>query len=68
MLNVYVVPLQANYSEVFPTPAHFKRIVLRLEKNRGESVLLKIQRQSKKFIREAIPGRGADHGECADLL
>jgi len=29
ILNIYIAPLQENYSEVLPTPARLKRAVLR---------------------------------------
>src|ERR1700733_2151733 len=32
-MDIYIAPLQGNYSEVLPTPARRKRTVLRLERN-----------------------------------
>src|ERR1043165_7033420 len=37
--NIYIAPLQENYSEALPTPARPKRAVLMCEKNIGEKVL-----------------------------
>ena len=37
--NIYIVPLQENYSEALPTPARLTRADLRWEKNIGEKVL-----------------------------
>jgi len=40
ILNMYIAPLQENYSEALPTPARSNKAVLRWEKNAGEVVLL----------------------------
>src|SRR6218665_581197 len=42
ILNIYIAPLQENYSEALPTPARSNKAVLRCEKNAGEVVLLKM--------------------------
>jgi len=34
-LNIYIAPLQENYSEELPTPARLNKAVLRWEKNAG---------------------------------
>ena len=41
ILNIYIAPLQENYSEALPTPARLKRAVLR--KNAGDKALWKIR-------------------------
>jgi len=43
ILNIYIAPLQKNYSEALPTPAWLNKAVLRWEKNPGERVLLKMR-------------------------
>ena len=43
ILNIYIAPLQENYSEALPTPAWLNKAVLRLDKNAGEMVLLKMR-------------------------
>src|SRR6218665_4190328 len=43
ILNIYIAPLQENYSEALPTPARSNKAVLRREKNAGEVVLLKMR-------------------------
>ena len=40
ILNIYVAPLQENYSEALPTPARSNKAVLRWEKNAGEVVII----------------------------
>ena len=42
ILNIYIAPLQENYSEALPTPARSNKAVLRWEKNAGEVVLLDV--------------------------
>src|SRR6218665_652518 len=42
-LNIYIAPLQENYSEALPTPARSNKAVLKREKNAGEVVLLKMR-------------------------
>jgi len=43
ILNIYIAPLQENYSEALPTPARLKRAVSSWEKNAGDKALGKIQ-------------------------
>ena len=43
ILNIYIAPLQENYSEVLPTQARLKGAVLSWEKNAGDKVLGKIR-------------------------
>ena len=60
ILNIYIAPLQENYSKVLPTPAQLKRAVLRWEKKcRWQG-----SRENMKLRREPIPGRGYHHGKC----
>ena len=41
--NIYIAPLQENYSEALPTPARLKRAVLGWEKNAGDKALGEIR-------------------------
>jgi len=43
ILNIYIAPLQENYSEALPTPARLNKAVLRWEKNAGKRVLLQMR-------------------------
>src|SRR6218665_954546 len=47
ILNIYIAPLQENYSEVLPTPARSNKanlvLSLKVRKNAGEVVLLKMR-------------------------
>ena len=43
ILNIYIAPLQENYSEALPTPARLKRAVLVEKKNAGDKALGKIR-------------------------
>jgi len=50
-LNIYIAPLQENYSVAIPTPERLKRAVLRLEINAGDKALGKIRnREESPFI------------------
>src|ERR1043165_10141682 len=77
--NIYIAPLQENYSEALPTPARLKRAVLRCEKNIGEKVLGK-RRSSRgrpfqvegptakkaRFCIVEVRARGTSRRPCSD--